>query len=96
MWVQSQRLRVQSQRLGMFKMLRRMPMTELKVSPYSKQKKAHPSPPAHTRPTSGPVILEETAQMCIAIERSLKELADREAAASDPLGKGKGKLLGTS
>ncbi|KAI9180268.1 hypothetical protein LWI28_003045 [Acer negundo] len=58
------------------------------------EKKAHPIPPAYTRPTGGPAISEETAHIRITMERSLKELADREAAASDPSGKGRGQLPG--
>ncbi|KAI9198369.1 hypothetical protein LWI28_014613 [Acer negundo] len=70
--------------------------TELKVSPYSRQKKTHPFAPSHTLPTGGPTILQEAAHIRIATERFLKELADKEAAARDPSGKGKGKLPGSS
>ncbi|KAI9196352.1 hypothetical protein LWI28_023192 [Acer negundo] len=66
------------------------------VSQYSRQKKANLIPPAYTGPIGEPVISEEMAQMHIVMERSLKEMADREAAGSDPSGKGKGKLSGTS
>ncbi|KAI9176540.1 hypothetical protein LWI28_004050 [Acer negundo] len=52
--------------------------------------------PSHICPIGGPAISEEASQKRIATERSLKELADREAAARDPSSKGKGKLLGTS
>ncbi|KAI9152777.1 hypothetical protein LWI28_001014 [Acer negundo] len=61
-----------------------------------RQKKAYPFAPSYTRPTSGPTILEEAAQIHIATERSLKELEDRKAAVRDPSGKGKGKLPGAS
>ncbi|KAI9165388.1 hypothetical protein LWI28_013198 [Acer negundo] len=69
--------------------------TELKISPYNRQKKAHPFAPSHARPTGGPTISEEAAQICIATEMFLKELADKEAAARDPSGKGKRKLSRT-
>ncbi|KAK0594997.1 hypothetical protein LWI29_002460 [Acer saccharum] len=63
-------------------------MTELHVSAYNRQKKAHPVPLAHPCPIGGPIISEEEVHMRIAMERSLKEHADREAVSS----KGKGKL----
>ncbi|KAI9194042.1 hypothetical protein LWI28_002638 [Acer negundo] len=69
---------------------------ELKVFPYSRPKKAHPFPLSHIPPIGGPAISEEAAQINIATERSLKELADREAAVRDPSSKGKGKLPRTS
>ncbi|KAI9164926.1 hypothetical protein LWI28_004559 [Acer negundo] len=70
--------------------------TELKVSLYIRQKKVHSISLGHSYQTGGSVISKESAQMRITMERSLKEMADREAAASDPSGKGKGKLQGTS
>ena len=66
--------------------------TDLHVSQYTRQKKAYPFPPEHPRPTGGPVISEEEAQMRMAMERSLKEQAEREARTS----KGKGKMSGSS
>ena len=66
--------------------------TELRVSPYCRQKKTRPVPSSRSRPIGGPVISEEDAQMRIALERSLKEQADREAASS----RGKEKLPGSS
>ncbi|KAK0587310.1 hypothetical protein LWI29_020920 [Acer saccharum] len=54
----------------------------------AEQKKAHP--PTYPRSIGGPIISKEEAQMCIAMERSLKEHADREAVTS----RGKEKLTG--
>ncbi|KAI9180636.1 hypothetical protein LWI28_006850 [Acer negundo] len=41
-------------------------------------------------------LMQDFAELRTELKRSLKELADKEAAASDPLGKGKRKLPGTS
>ncbi|KAI9198382.1 hypothetical protein LWI28_014817 [Acer negundo] len=76
--------------------LREITTSEGRTRTVISDKKAHLFAPSHTRPTGRPTISEEAAQIRIATERSLKELADKEAAARDLSGKGKGKLSGTS
>ncbi|TXG55860.1 hypothetical protein EZV62_017173 [Acer yangbiense] len=47
---------------------------ELKLSQYSRQKKAHPIPTDHPRPLEDPISQEEETQLRIAMERSLSEM----------------------
>ncbi|KAK1584446.1 hypothetical protein Q3G72_033064 [Acer saccharum] len=53
--------------------------TELKLSQYSRQKKAHPIPTARPHPMEDPISQEEEAQLHIAMERSLSEMRVEDA-----------------